>query len=234
MEARPRVVLVEDDADVRHAVGGYLHAQGYAVTLCATGDAGRRALREVEADVVVLDRMLPDVSGDELCAELRAGSRAPVLMLTALGDVEDRIEGLELGADDYLAKPFSLRELALRVAALIRRRVEAADAAVVLRDGDFVLDLARRTAAVRGRDIPLAAREFDLLRYLLAHPGRTIGREELLREAWGWDAGDSSTVTVHVRRLREKIEEDPRDPCHLVTEWGTGYRFVPDGGRVRP
>lgn len=216
-------MVVEDDPTVRGAVGAYLRANGYSVDVFGDGLAARRAIAEGVPDVLVVDRMLPGISGDELCREVRAVADVPIMMLTALGQVEDRIDGLENGADDYLVKPFSLRELRLRIDALVRRvRVgQAADAVA----GVFRIDALNRRVWVRDTEVALTAREHDLLVFLVRNPDRTIGRDEILREVWGWTVGEASTVTVHVRRLREKIELDPQEPRHLHTEWGAGYRF---------
>lgn len=230
MDAPPRLVVVEDDADVRRTIVDYLGANGYDVHARADGVAGYGAIVELEPDAVVLDRMLPGLSGDEVCRRTRATSTVPILMLTALGDVEDRIDGLESGADDYLSKPFALRELQLRIAALVRRSRDAVASARLLSAGDFEIDTAQRRVRVRGRDVALTAREYELMLYLMAHADRVLSRDEILREAWGWSVGETSTVTVHVRRLREKIETDATDPRHLVTEWGVGYRFSPRRG----
>ena len=150
-------------------------------------------------------------------------------MLTALGELEERLEGLELGADDYLPKPFSLRELTLRVTALVRRSRAQGAVAASIASGDFRIDPVHRRAWVRGEEIVLTAREYELLLFLVRNPGRTVSRDELIREVWGWSFGEASTVTVHARRLREKIERDPADPRYLRTEWGAGYRFSVDG-----
>lgn len=229
MEAPPSVVIVEDDPTVRRAVGAYLRANGYAVSAYGDGVSARAALAESIPDVVIVDRMLPGISGDELCREVRAVSDVPIMLLTALGQVEDRIEGLESGADDYLAKPFSMRELLLRIGAMVRRARNAEAARGELTAGDFTIDLTRRRVLVRGSEIVLTGREYELLLFLVRHPDRPLARNEILREVWGWTVGEPSTVTVHVRRLREKIEVDPKDPRHLHTEWGIGYRFDPAG-----
>ena len=231
MQEAAQVVVVEDDPTVRDAVGAYLRANGYAVSSFADGVSARTALLGSIPDVVIVDRMLPGISGDELCRDLRSFSDVPIMMLTALGQVEDRIEGFEFGVDDYLAKPFSLRELLLRVGALVRRSQVVQASAGELRAGVFTIDPLRRRVWVRGEEIALAGREYDLLQFLVRNEGRALGREEILREAWGWSFGEPSTVTVHVRRLREKIEQDPREPVHLRTEWGVGYRFSAEGDR---
>ena len=230
MEGSPSVVIVEDDPTVRGAVGAYLRANGYVVSTYGDGVSARAALAESIPDVVIVDRLLPGISGDELCREVRATSDVPIIMLTALGQVEDRIDGLESGADDYLAKPFSMRELLLRIGAMVRRARNAEAARGELTVGDFTIDLTKRRVLVRGAETALTGREYELLLFLVRHPGRPLARDEILREVWGWTVGEPSTVTVHVRRLREKIELDPQDPRHLRTEWGVGYRFEPSGG----
>jgi DNA-binding response OmpR family regulator len=172
--------------------------------------------------------MLPGMTGLDVCRELRAeDDRLPIVMLTALGEEDDRVLGLELGADDYVTKPFSARELVLRIGSVLRRSRPPAPAAEVLVDGQLRVDPAARRAHLDGRELALTTREFDLLAYLLAHPGRAYTRSELLAEVWGWEFGDQSTVTVHVRRLREKIETDPTRPRRIATIWGTGYRYDP-------
>lgn len=228
-----RVMLVEDDPTVRGAVAQYLGAHGYDVRSYANGVAARAAILAESpgnrADVLVVDRMLPGLSGDEIVREVRARSQVPILMLTALAEVDDRVEGLELGVDDYLAKPFSLRELTLRIGALVRRSRAATVAADRFSTGDFEVDPAHRRVWVRGAEALLTAREYELLRFLVGHPDRIVSRDELISEVWGWSFGDPSTVTVHVRRLREKIERDPAEPRYLRTEWGAGYRFSVTG-----
>jgi DNA-binding response OmpR family regulator len=228
-----RVLVVDDDATVRDVVARYLGDAGYRVAEAADGRTALRLAAEVEPDAVVLDLMLPGIGGLEVCKVLRTRERAPaVVMLTALGEEDDRVIGLELGADDYITKPFSPRELVLRVAAVLRR-VAPADArggdGVPLVDGDLRVDRAGRRAWLGGAELALTTREFDLLAFLVAHPGRAFTRAELLAKVWGWDFGDQSTVTVHVRRLREKIETDPTRPRRIATIWGTGYRYDPHG-----
>ncbi|GAA5146287.1 response regulator transcription factor [Microbacterium pseudoresistens] len=228
-DRRARIVVVEDDQTVRDAVTAYLRANGYDVTAVDNGVGGLRAIREEKPDVAVVDRMLPGLSGDEICREVRTFSAVPILVLTALGEVEQRIEGLEAGADDYLVKPFALRELLLRIAGLLRR-ARAADAPtrVVTRD-EVTIDPARRRVWIRDKEVALAAREYELLAYLFEHDGRAVSRDDILRDVWGWSFGEASTVTVHVRRLREKLEDDPRQPRYVLTEWGVGYRLSTTG-----
>lgn len=202
----------------------YLQQAGHDTLEAPDGPNAVVAARE-QPDLVVLDVMLPGFDGFEVCRRLReVRPDLPIIMLTALGDEEDRIAGLDSGVDDYLAKPFSPRELVLRVGSVLRR-THPEQAFGVREDGDLRIDPAARTAT-RG-DVPLAltAREFDLLAHFLARPGEAFSREELLSAVWGWEYGDPTTVTVHVRRLREKVEPDPSQPVRLVTVWGVGYRW---------
>jgi DNA-binding response OmpR family regulator len=178
-------------------------------------------------DLVVLDLMLPGIDGLEVCRRLRQRHSVPIVMLTALGEEEDRVVGLQLGADDYVTKPFSPRELALRVGSVLRRAkgTPAGPAMGELVDGGLRLDTVARRAVLDGAPLSLTTREFDLLVFFMVNPGQAFSRPQLLERVWGWDFGDQSTVTVHVRRLREKIEKDPANPRRIVTVWGVGYRF---------
>ena len=224
-----RVLVVDDDHTVREVVVSYLRAHRHEVVEASDGETALRLVRDEPADLVVLDLMLPGIDGLEVCRRLREHRDVPVIMLTALGAEEDRVAGLEQGADDYVAKPFSPRELALRVDSVLRRTGESRDAVpAVLTDGNLVLDGPRHTVSVDGGPVVLTAREFDLLRFLLTHPGRAFSRDDLLQHVWGWSFGDRSTVTVHVRRLREKVERDPTRPERLMTVWGVGYRWEPE------
>jgi len=220
-----RVLVVDDDHTVREVVVSYLRAHRHDVVEAADGESALRAMRETPADLVVLDLMLPGIDGLEVCRRLRATSEVPVIMLTALGSETDRVVGLERGADDYVTKPFSPRELALRVDSVLRRSGERPAALETLTDGDLVVDTGRHLATLQGRPLALTGREFDLLRFLMANPGQAHSRDDLLQRVWGWSFGDQSTVTVHVRRLREKVEVDPTRPARLVTVWGVGYRW---------
>ena len=223
-------MLVEDDATVLAVVSDYLGARGSAVTALGDGIAAREALATAQPDVLVLDRMLPGLSGDELCAEVRESAPGtPIIMLTALDAVADRISGLEHGADDYIAKPFALRELQLRIEAMLRRSRAAHVTSEPFRLGPFSVDPARRRITLDGAEIDLTTREYELFLFLLTNPNRTLTRDDILKEVWGWSFGAASTVTVHVRRLREKIEPEPPYPRYLLTEWGKGYRFTVDG-----
>jgi DNA-binding response OmpR family regulator len=222
----PRVLVVDDDLTVRDVVRRYLERAGHQVALADNGEDALAWIARHEPDLVVLDLMLPGIDGLEVCRRLRETSAVPVVMLTALGEEENRIAGLQLGADDYVTKPFSPRELALRVSSVLRRTGGMTPpAAKELADGDLRLDVAARTALLRGGELSLTTREFDLLAFLLSNPGEAFTREQLLEKVWGWDFGDQSTVTVHVRRLREKIEAVPAKPVRIATVWGVGYRY---------
>ena len=220
-----RVLVVDDDHTVREVVVSYLRAHRHEVVEAADGETALRVMRETPADLVVLDLMLPGIDGLEVCRRLRTASEVPVIMLTALGSETDRVVGLERGADDYVTKPFSPRELALRVDSVLRRSGERPAAPTRLTDGDLVVDTGSHVATLGDQVLALTVREFDLLRFLLANPGVAYSRDELLQQVWGWSFGDQSTVTVHVRRLREKVEADPTRPVRLVTVWGVGYRW---------
>ena len=229
LSAPPRVLVVDDDPNVAEVVTLYLEREGFGVEVARDGHAALDRALAVPPDLVVLDLMLPGIDGLEVCRRLRESDDVPVIMLTALGSATDRVVGLEHGADDYVAKPFSPRELALRVDSVLRRvgeRAEASGAGRVV-DGDLMVDSDRHAAYRHGVELPLTTREFDLLRFLVTHPERAFSRDELLQQVWGWSFGDESTVTVHVRRLREKVEPDPTRPVRLVTVWGVGYRWEP-------
>jgi DNA-binding response OmpR family regulator len=228
--APARVLVVEDDRTVAEVVTRYLEREGFAVE--SVGD-GNEALARADAqlpDLVVLDIMLPGLDGLEVCRRLRSRAPIPVVMLTARGSEEDRVLGLELGADDYVAKPFSPRELTARVKAVLRRAGsplgEVDSAGTVEHDG-IQIDLGAREARVRGEPATLTAREFELLAFLVRRPRQVFRRDELLEHVWGYTYGDTATVTVHIRRLREKIEDDPSTPRRITTVWGVGYRFDP-------
>lgn len=229
------VLIVDDDPTVREVSRAYLEQAGFTVHTAADAFSALDRARALRPDLLVLDRMLPGIDGLEVCRRVRAERPdVPVIMLTALSAEDDRIEGLEAGVDDYLAKPFSPRELTLRVRTVLRRtlaveRSPRTSDETTLTRGPLRIDTAARSV-VRGHDdVLLTAREYDLLLFLARRPGRVFSREDLLEAVWGWSHGDPSTVTVHVRRLREKIESDAAEPTMLVTVWGFGYRFdVPD------
>ncbi|MGH2776183.1 MAG: response regulator [Actinomycetota bacterium] len=229
MSEGPLVLLVEDDGTVSEVVERYLKREGFRVEVVSDGaDAVTRF--DDDVDLIVLDIMLPSMDGLEVCRRLRSKSAVPIIMLTALGEESDRIMGLELGADDYLAKPFSPRELIARVKSVLRRANGTLAPQIAqgeLKAGAIALNLDAHEVAVGGDPIELTSREFELLAWLITHPKRVFTREELLERVWGYSYGDKSTVTVHVRRLREKIEADPAHPRHVATVWGLGYRFDP-------
>jgi len=222
-----RILVVDDDPTVGEVVARYLEHAGYAVTVVADGQVALDKALADPPDLVVLDLMLPGLDGLEVFRRLRARFPVPVVMLTALGDESDRLVGLELGADDYVTKPFSPRELVLRVQSVLRRSnaVLPPSRGGVLRDGDLVVDVSAHEATRGGQPLGLTVREYDLLVFLLQHPREAFSREELLKRVWGWEYADHSTVTVHVRRLREKVEPDPRRPSRVVTVFGIGYRW---------
>lgn len=225
------VLLVEDDTMVAEVVQAYLGRAGYASTWVVDGAEGLAEWRRLGPEVVVLDVMLPTLSGLEVLRRARGlGDAAAVILLSALGEEEERLAGLEAGADDYVVKPFSPRELVLRIEALLRRTERLAGLELRprrLQVGAVDVDTGARVARRDGRTLALTAREFDLLAFLAANPGHTYGKEELLRRVWGWHFGDPGTVTTHVRRLREKLEDDPSDPRILLTAGRTGYRLAP-------
>jgi DNA-binding response OmpR family regulator len=219
------VLVVDDDPTVSDVVRRYLEQDGYRVRLAADGIAALAAIADDRPDLVVLDLMMPGLDGLEVCRRLRQRlPDLPVVMLTALGEESDRVVGLEVGADDYVTKPFSPRELVLRVRSVLRRAVPVSEPAL-LHDGDLTADTGRRIARLGDRALALTVREFDLLVFLLRNPARAWSRADLLDQVWGWQFGDQSTVTVHVRRLREKIEADPAAPRRILTAWGVGYRY---------
>jgi DNA-binding response OmpR family regulator len=221
------VLVVDDEPMVRDVLERYLTAEGFAVRSAADGEEALARIDEGLPDLVLLDLMLPKVDGYEVLSRIRDQGSTPVIMLTARGEETDRIVGLDLGADDYVTKPFSPREVVARVRAVLRRTGTAIDGES-LRYGDLEIDGDRREARLRGEPVRLTRKEFDLLHHLASRPGVTLTRTQLLEDVWdfAWD-GDSSTVTVHVRRLREKIEDDPSAPTRIVTVWGVGYRFEP-------
>jgi DNA-binding response OmpR family regulator len=227
-----QVLLVDDDDTVTDVLARYLEREGLTVRTASDGEAALSAAEEQWPDLVVLDLMLPGVDGLEVCRRLRARGPVPIVMLTAMGEESDRVLGLELGADDYVSKPFSPREVVLRVQSVLRRSAAALplpQSTATLVDDDLVVDVPAREVRLAGTPLALTVREFDLLAFLLANPRIAFSRAELLEKVWvwGWTFGDQSTVTVHVRRLREKLERDPAVPVRLQTVWGVGYRYDP-------
>lgn len=227
MTRAAEVMVVEDDATVLAVVSDYLRRRDYSVTAFSDGRSAEQALRTTHPDVLVLDRMLPGVTGDELCRQVRQRSpQVPIIMLTALDSADERIDGLTRGADDYLVKPFVLRELQLRIDAIVRRSATVHVTPAPFTLGPFRVDPAHRRIWLDRKEIALTTREYELFLFLLQNPDRALTRDELIGRVWGWSFGEASTVTVHVRRLREKIEPEPRFPRYLLTEWGRGYRFT--------
>jgi DNA-binding response OmpR family regulator len=222
------VLVVDDEPVVRDVVVRYLRRDGFVVSEAGDGETARRLIEERDPGLVVLDVMLPGVDGLELCRWIRARSDVPVILLTARVEESDRIVGLELGADDYVTKPFSPRELAARVRAVLRRASPPGDRASRRTYGDLVVDGGSREVTRGGVRLTLTALEFDLLWFLSSHPRLVFSRDQLMDRVWGHaTAVETGTVTVHVRRLREKIEADPANPRHVQTVWGVGYRFDP-------
>ncbi len=222
------VLVVDDEPLIREVVARYLAREGFRVVECGDGESARLLVQRHDPDLVVLDVMLPGVDGLEVCRWIRARSETPVILLTARGEETDRIVGLELGADDYVVKPFSPRELAVRARNVLKRAgaSPARDERLVF--DRLVIDAATREVTKDGGELRLTAREFDLLWFLASNPRRVFSRDHLMARVWGYEAAmDAGTVTVHMRRLREKVEDDPSHPARLETVWGVGYRFVP-------
>jgi DNA-binding response OmpR family regulator len=222
------VLVVDDEPIVREIVVRYLEREGFDTLEAGDGDLARELIERHSPRLVVLDVMLPGTNGLDLCRWIRSRSDLPVIMLTARGEEADRVVGLELGADDYIGKPFSPRELAARVRAVLRRASSAAVTAERLTFDELEIDASTREVWKNETSLRLTAKEFDLLWLLASNPRRVFSREELMDRVWGYEAAlDTGTVTVHVRRLREKIEDDPSHPRRLETVWGIGYSFRP-------
>lgn len=228
--AEVKILVIEDEPSIAEVVSLYLRRAGYDVAVAADGQAALEALGQQMPDLVVLDLMLPGVDGMKIARWLRERGDTPIIMLTARREEWDRIAGLEMGADDYVVKPFSPQELVSRVRAVLRRARSSVPESGErpLRFGDLTIDPQTRLVHVNGVEKTLTAKEFDLLWTLACHPRQVFTRDQLLDHVWGLsDYIDASTVTVHMRRLREKIEADPGHPVHIVTVWGVGYRFEP-------
>jgi DNA-binding response OmpR family regulator len=222
------VLVVDDEPIVREVVVGYLEREGFRTQEAADGNRAKEIIESHPPSIVLLDVMLPGADGLELCRWIRSRSKLPVIMLTARGEESDRIVGLELGADDYVTKPFSPRELAARVRTVLRRAETSTPAEERLEYDGLVLDAWTREVSRKGESVRLTAKEFDLIWFLASHPRRVFSRDDLMRRVWGYSAAlDTGTLTVHVRRLREKLEADPSQPELLETVWGIGYRFSP-------
>ncbi len=223
-----RILMIEDEQSFSETVSFMLEKEGFEVRVAATGDAGLAAFERDGADLVLLDLMLPGMSGTDVCRAIRQRSNVPIIMLTAKDSELDKVLGLELGADDYVTKPFSMRELAARVRAVLRRPhdVEADTGAGLIVAGPVRIDVDRHQVTVNGAPIALPLKEFDLLEFLVRNAGRVLTRSQIIDRVWGADYfGDTKTLDVHVKRLRGKIEADPANPVHLLTVRGLGYRF---------
>jgi len=230
-----KILVVEDEVALQETLSYTLKRQGYEVEVAGDGPSALETARRIHPDLILLDIMLPGMDGFEVCRVLRQESTTPVLMLTARDDEIDRVVGLEVGADDYLTKPFSMRELLARIKAMLRRvrmiRQETTPAVAgvtpqILTFDNLDLDLTRREVRLDGKPIAMKPKEFDLLHFLAQHRGQVLTREHILERVWGWDyIGDSRTVDVHVRWLREKIEADAANPLRIITVRGAGYRF---------
>lgn len=229
---RRRVLIVDDEETVREVVGQYLELEGYLILQATTGLDALRLAEKTPPDLVILDLTLPGIDGLEVCRRLRVVSAVPILMLTARAEDAEKLEGFNVGADDYITKPFNPRELVVRVQAIMRRMDALGVPAMVfdgdLHFGDITIRTSLRQVERGGLPIALTTKEFDLLHFLAAHPHQVFTREQLLQHVWDYDNyGEDSTVTVHMRRLREKIEPDPSRPRYLRTVWGIGYKFEP-------
>lgn len=223
-----KVLVVDDEPIVRDVVSRYLRRDGFVTLEAASGEDARKILEAESPALVVLDVMLPGINGLDLCQWIRSSSGVPVILLSARAEEADRIVGLELGADDYVTKPFSPRELAVRVRNVLKRSASEPDAPRSYRFGEIEIDREAREVQRAGERLKLTSREFDLLSFLVSHPRRVFSRDQLMDSVWGYSAAvDTGTVTVHIRRLREKIEAEPAQPQHLETVWGAGYRFSP-------
>lgn len=223
-----RILLVDDDPDILKVVSLSLRQADYEVYTAADGEEALRMAQRVRPDLVILDVMLPKIDGFEVCAQLRSVSSVPILLLSARGQEMDKVVGFNVGADDYLTKPFSMPELLLRVRAILRRTAAAPEADQTLRFRDVTINRANRRVEIRGRQVDLTPREFDLFWFLASHPGHVFSREAILQRVWHSDYnGDEAALTVCIRRLREKVEENPGKPEHIKTIWGVGYKFEP-------
>lgn len=228
METKKNILVVEDESAIRDGLNDFLNFQGFQVSLAEDGLAAERAVRDGRFDLILLDLMLPHISGEQLCRQWRqAGVQTPIIMLTAKGQESERIAGLDMGADDYVTKPFSLEELLARIRAILRRLDPQRGVGQAFRMGDLQVDAAALKARRDGRDIKLSQREVDLLCYFSAHPNRVIGRAELYEQVWHESMTDLETRTVdmHIAKLRGKIESDPAQPCLIKTVRGAGYTY---------
>jgi len=231
-----RILVVDDERIVTEVVERYLHLEGYEVKIAKDGRQALEIAGEWYPDLIVLDLMLPEVDGLEVCRRLRRDGPVPIIMLTAKGEETDRIVGLELGADDYIVKPFSPRELVARVKSVLRRTANdvSQKSDRILRYGDLIIDPISREITLKGDHVNLTAKEFDLLYFLASHPNEVYTREQLMNQVWDYSySAEYGTITVHIRRLRAKIEADPLKPHYIKTLWGVGYKFESEGYETR-
>jgi two-component system response regulator RegX3 len=221
-----RILVVEDEESFSDALSFMLRKEGFAVTMAGTGPDALAAFEREQVDLILLDLMLPGMSGTDVCRTIRAKSRVPIIMVTAKDSELDKVLGLELGADDYVTKPFSGRELVARIRAVLRRNVDMVDDSPIVEAGPVRIDPERHLVLVDGAPVSLPLKEFDLLEYLVRNAGRVLTRGQLIDRIWGSDyVGDTKTLDVHVKRLRSKVEPDPSHPVHLLTVRGLGYKF---------
>jgi two-component system response regulator RegX3 len=225
-----RILLVEDEIALSEPLSFLLSKEGYTVTVAETGTRAVEVFATGDFDLILLDLMLPGIPGTEVCRQIRTNSQVPIIMLTAKDSEVDIVVGLELGADDYVTKPYSTRELLARIRAVLRRRIDEPESDAVLASGHIALDVDRHTLHVGGTLTPMPLKEFELLEYLMRNEGRVLTRGQLIDRVWGSDYfGDTKTLDVHIKRIRSRIEGDPKEPELLVTVRGLGYRF--DGPR---
>lgn len=225
-----KILLVEDEKTLAKALKFNLEKEGFRVETAFDGEEALSSFLRDKPDLVILDLMLPKIDGFEVCRRLRRSSDVPIIMLTARDEDIDKILGLELGADDYMTKPFNTRELLARIKAILRRTVQQSDLGnKVIKIGDLQIDIIKHKVTVKGREVSLTTKEYAMLSLLASNPGKVYSREQLLEEIWGDDySGDARTVDVHIRHLREKIEEFPAEPNFILTVWGAGYKFRED------
>lgn len=225
----PRILIIEDDAAILELIRFHLEGEGFRVVQATDGRSGLAQFEKVRPDLILLDLMLPEIDGMEVCRRIRKTSNVPIIMLTAKGQEDDRVHGLQIGADDYVTKPFSPRELVARIEAVLRRSGHAAPSEL-LQAGELHLDRKRRRVLVGGQEVELTPKEFDLLALFMQHRGEVLDREYLLEQVWGYEyIGGTRTLDVHVRRLRQKIGDDPQRPRYIETVHGVGYRFKENG-----
>ena len=232
--AKNRILIVDDDRDLSFVTADMLESYDYEVMSVSDPDEAFTLLKDTQFQLILLDINLPGMSGFEVCQELRRISKVPVIFASARTREEDKIKGLDIGGDDYLEKPYSLKELLARIKALLRRAYNEDDGEPCYHFGEITVDIGSRKVTRKGEEIRLALKEFDVLAYLCRHRGNAVGKEQILRDVWGLlSEAELATVAVHIRWLREKLEEDPAHPVYIRTVWGVGYRLDTDGDRNR-